>query len=260
MKVGIAILSTDRKEYLSKLIASIEENTSKEELKHHSFFVFDDSEKEKKDIERICKHRDWLNFVDTGVRIGVANNTNNALEELSCFEYMLIMNNDVQVLNKDWILHYPKAMEKSGLHHFCFRQLGLWGACRTVENKRVDKRPDVISHINLQGIATIHDKPQGALLALTKKAFETVGYFNTDFPKFGGSHHLYSYRIAYSGIQPEGIHDTDNSNDFFMVHNIPSVTPMKQKLKDYREAMKLLDLKLKEVKQGESIYYEPESI
>ena len=260
MRTGIGILSTDRFECLSRLVVSISRYTDKKDLKSTPVFVFDDSSKQKDTIKNLCKKYPWLKFVDNGSRIGVANNTNKALDELSCFDYMLIFNNDMEVLKKGWINLYQDAMDKTGFHHFCFRQLGLWGACRAGEKGRGKVRPDVIHEYEGIKIATIKEKPQGALLALSKKAFETVGFFNTNFPIYGGSHHLYSYRIWYSGIQPEGIHDLANSNEYFKVHDVPSVTPQGERIKLYREALKRLEEELRRVRGGEGIYYEPEGI
>jgi len=177
------------------------------------------------------------------------------MKAIAEFPFKIIMNNDVEVLRMGWEYTYPLAMRQTGFHHFCFRQLGMWGASNG--NKEPNqKRPDERKKVNNREIATIHESPQGAILAYDQLAFNTVGYFDSNiFSGYGRSHHLWSFRVSVSGIQPEGIHDIAVSNDFFKVHDEDCTTPPKQRLEDYRRNTKIFDDEMEKLRNGERPVY-----
>jgi len=230
-EVGIAILSTDRPHCLERLLKSIADHTN---MKGMNVLVMDDSE----DLEpclKICGAYPWALLFHMGKRIGVARNTNAAMRGLSGFPYKIIMNNDVEITKKGWWSLYPVAMQQTGIHHFCFQQEGLWGA-------GTHKRPQEIQEIGGRKVKTIHDFPQGAILAYDQKASGMVGYFDAkEFNGYGKSHWDWSFRVSNSGIQPEGIHDLPISNEYFKVHDEACTTESKTRIDDYQRNTKVLE-------------------
>lgn len=243
-QIGIAILSTDRVECTQRLLQSIERHTKTNKL---SVFVCDDSKApNKKQVLDICQ-RPWIQFQDTGNRIGVARNTNFAIKALEPFKYKLILNNDVEVLKDNWAFFYPIAMMKTGFHHFCFQQEGLWGA-------GTKKRPERVWGCRGCTIKTIDNFPQGALLAYDKVAEETVGFFDAaTFLGYGKSHWDWSFRVSDSGIQSKGIHDVLGSNKYFRVYDEMCATPIDQRIADYSKNTDIFN-QLRATDIGQRIY------
>lgn len=220
--IGVAILSTDRPECLKRLLDSMTEYGYDEDI-----HIFDDSTNVEPILSLIENYKNII-FKHTGNRIGVAQNTNHALRRLQDYDYSLLFNNDCEILDFGWRTFYYKAFLETNIHHFCFRQNGLWGAGTSY-------RPHLDQVINGWIIRTITDFPQGALLAFSKKALETVGYFDSKmFKSYGKAHWMWSFSISESGIQIPGIHDVIGSNTVFKVHNEPSCTPCKERLEFYK--------------------------
>jgi len=232
-QVGVAILSTDRVECTKKLLDSIESKTPT--IGWRVFVMDDSSEANANQVFHVCQ-RDWVDYRRTGDRIGVARNTNEAMKVLEEFEFKIILNNDVEILKRGWALIYPMVMVATGYHHLCFQQEGLWGA-------GTEKRPQTITQVKQFEIKTIHNFPQGAVMAYDQKAFKTVGYFDAKaFQGYGKSHWDWSFRVSDSGIQPEGIHDVIGSNNYFVVHNELCCTPMDKRVADYKRNSEIFEL------------------
>ena len=230
--LGIAILSTDRPDSLKRLLDSINHFTTS--FKGLTVHVVDDSENVTS-TERVCSGYEFVQFTHTGERLGIAQNTNESMLILEAYPYKMLLNNDCSIIRYGWQYFYPIAMEQTGIHHFCFQQKGLWGA-------GTSKRPETHSVVNKRKIKTIQEYPQGAILAYDQKCFDTVGYFDAkSFQGYGYSHHDWSFRVSESGIQPEGIHDIDLSNDYFKVHTATCVTPHPQRVADYKRNKEILD-------------------
>jgi len=243
--IGIAILSTDRPNCLSRLLQSINKHTNKKDL---CVFVVDDSSKEK-DCLNVCKSYKWVSFSHTGERIGVAKNTNEALSKISSFKYKIILNNDVEILRVGWEYYYFLSMQQTGFHHFCFQQEGLWGA-------GTEKRPQEIKEYNGRSIKTLHNFPQGAILTLDDVAFNTIGYFDDkSFKSYGYAHWDFSFRISESGIQPKGVHDVIGSNDYFKVHDEKCTTPVLERIKYYKKNEQVFKDLFDDVKKGKRDFY-----
>ena len=230
-KIGITILSTNRSRCLERLVYSMEKCGINDNI---DVFVLDDSPegKIKRCIRRFCTKRSWIRYKNTGNMIGIVNNSNNALEILKPYEYKMMLNNDVEILHKDWWNVYFDAMEDTGIHHFCFQQQGMWG-----HGKK--QRPHIIQEINGIKVRTIKEKPMGAILTFDKLAQDTVGFYDTIFPRYGMSHHDWTNRVSLSGIQINGIHDLAESNKFFKIHNEQSCTERSVRLNMYEDAIKI---------------------
>ncbi len=241
--IGISIINTDRVFCLTRLLDSIHKNTDPRILQECKVNVVDDSTNPLP-IKSVCRQFKFVNFVHTGVRIGVANNTNNALQLLKDKEFSFIFNNDCEVLSKDWITFFYDASYKTKIHHFCFQQEGIWGA-------GTEKRPEERSVINGVEIKTLHDCPQGALLIYNNLAFSKVGYFDSrTFRGYGKSHWDWSFRISESGIQIKGFHDVVGSNKYIKVHDEKCITESKQRAEDYRRNTEIYNQRTKDIQSG----------
>lgn len=199
--IGIGILSYNRLDCLQRCLASIYERT---DLTKTAIFVADESTNQA--VKEWLQSQKNVILVDANRRLGVAGNTNRLLRCLSRFKHKLLLNDDVEVLCNGWDTFYFMAMEKTGFHHFCHRQAGVYGAKETDGSVRT---------IGGYGVRTILEKPQGAVLAFDNVAFSKVGFFDESFNPYGMEHVDWSHRISISGIQPAGYHDVVGSQKYF---------------------------------------------
>jgi GT2 family glycosyltransferase len=202
--IGVGILSFNRLDCIKRLIKSIRNNT---DLSRTTVIISDESTEP--------NVREYLHSVrDMGVllnkeRLGIAGNTNRLLKCLERFRYKILLNDDVEILGKNWEQLYVRAMHDTGFHHFCMRQSGVYGA----------KDSDgIVKDINGIMVRTIDEKPQGAVFALDHVAFERVGFFDETFGVYGMEHVDWSHRVELSSIQPPGFHDIVGSDQFYKVH------------------------------------------
>lgn len=200
--IGVGILSYNRLASLQRLINSIRMYT---DLSRTTIFVSDESS--------LPEVKEWLHkqsdivTISNQTRLGVAGNSNRLLRCLSRFKYKLLLNDDVEIKCKGWDAFYFNAMVHSGIHHFCFRQSGVYGA----------KPDDGTKSDHGIVINTINNKPQGSVMAFDQLAFETIGYFDESFGLYGMEHVDWSNRLSSSGIQLPGFHDVVGADGYFKI-------------------------------------------
>jgi len=203
-EIGVGILSFNRLSSIQRLLNSIKTYTN---LNQTTIVISDESTDQ--NVKAWLRNQTGIALLDNQERIGVAGNTNRILRCLERFKYKIILNDDVEILKTGWEELYPKAMQITGYHHFCFRQPGICGA--TQEEGTRNSLNGII-------IQTIQNKPHGAIMAFDQTAFQTVGYFDEGFEPYGMEHVDWSRRISYSGLQPPGYHDVIGSNAYFKIH------------------------------------------
>lgn len=206
--IGVGILSYNRLGSLQRLLASIATNT---DFQRTTVFVSDESSQP--EVKQWLRGVDWIVLLDNSERLGVAGNTNRLMQCLDRFKYRLILNDDVEVLAKGWEKFYPTATAESGIHHFCFRQIGIYGAT-----------PSGVAETRIKGrlIKTVHEKPQGAVMAYDNDTAKMVGFMDESMGLYGMEHVDWSNRVSLSGTQPRGFHDVEGSDQYFKLHKEPS--------------------------------------
>jgi GT2 family glycosyltransferase len=220
--IGIGILSFNRLDCIKRLVKSIRDYT---DLTKTTIIISDEST-ESNVREYLGSIKDMAVLLNKE-RLGVAGNTNRLLRCLGRFQYKILLNDDVEILEKNWEQLYARAMHDTGIHHFCMRQSGVYGA----------KDSDgAIKDINGLKIRTIDEKPQGAVFAFDHTAFEKVGFFDEAFGIYGMEHVDWSHRIELSGIQQSGFHDVVGSDKFYRVHSDKSAVDSRSVL--FAEARK----------------------
>lgn len=210
--IGVGILSYNRLNCIERLVTSIRKHT---DLTRTTVFISDESTDN--------KVKDYLKSVNdmviiSGPRLGIAGNSNRLLRCLSRFKYKILLNDDVEIMKLGWDTFYKQMMQITGLHHFCYRQPGVYGASSIDGSKRV---------VNGVSIQTITDKPHGAVMAFDQAAYDAVGHFDSSFGIYGMEHVDWSNRVSLSGIQLSGYHDVAGSDVYFKIHSEPSSTENK---------------------------------
>lgn len=217
--IGIGILSYNRLNCIQRLLQSIRRYT---DLRKVTVFVSDESSDPA--VHNWLRQQKDIVYIENSQRLGIAGQSNRLLRCLSRFKYKILLNDDVEVLREGWENFYVERMQRSGLHHFCYRQAGIYGA------RANDGDSTTINGVQVR---TIHSKPHGAVMAFDQIAFNRVGYFDEEFGYYGFEHVDWSNRVGLSGLQPRGYHDAVGSHRFFLIHNERSSTS-KEELRSNR--------------------------
>ena len=223
--IGVGIISYNRLDSIKRLLESIRKCT---DLNKTTVFVSDESSNQQ--VKEYLKDQKDIVFIDGDERLGIAGNSNRLLRCLERFKYKILLNDDVEILKSGWDYLYANAMKETGIHHFCMRQAGIYGA-------RLDDGS--IKKFNSCSVQTITSKPHGAITAFDDIAFRTVGYFDRSFGIYGMEHVDWSNRISLSKIQKPGYHDIVGSENFFKIHNEKTAIESTERTKSYREAKSL---------------------
>lgn len=211
--IAVGILSYNRKNSLKRLIDSIMAYT---DLRRTTIFISDDastSDELLAYLEELSANENVV-VIRNATRLGVAGNSNRLLRCLARFKNCLLLNDDVEIIHRNWERYYFELMSKTGFHHFIFREPGVYGA------NKGDK-----VNINQVDLRKVTAKPQGAILAFTHTMVEKCGYFDEQYGLYGMEHVDWSSKVFDFGLQPEGYYDGDDSEKFFILHSdVSSVT------------------------------------
>lgn len=216
--IGVGILSYNRKSSLQRLINSIIATT---DLRRTTVFISDDgstNEDLKSYLDELSQNDNFV-IIRNEKRIGVAGNTNRLLRCLSRFAYGLILNDDIEIVGQGWDTFYVDAIQKSGMHHFLYRQEGVYGA--NIGNNVV------VNGINMH---VVTERPHGAVLAFTNTMLDKCGYFDESYGLYGMEHVDWSRKAWEFGLQPSGYFDVDGSDRFFHLHSDVSAVVDRQAL------------------------------
>ena len=201
--IGVGILSYNRLSSLRRLVQSIRKNT---DLSRTTIFISDESTD--KSVTNWLDKQEDIVVLNKQKRLGIAGNSNRLLRCLSRFKYGILLNDDVEILKPGWEQFYVKASTATNYHHFCYRQIGVYGA----------KRGKNLRRFKDYTIDTSQDKPHGAVMLFTNELFQKIGYFDEGFGYYGMEHVDWSRRASQSGLQPEGYHDVIGADKYFKIH------------------------------------------
>lgn len=216
--IGIGILSFNRGHCLKRLIDSIITHT---DLRRTTVFVSDDASTDQStcDYLRELSQNQNIVLIRNETRGGIAVNSNRLLRCLSRFEYGILLNDDVEILNQGWEYAYPDVMQRLGMHHLIYRQQGVYKADLGEE---VVREPYTLRRVM--------DKPHGAILAFTNRMLNVVGHFDEAYGMYGMEHVDWSQRAWELGLQEQGFFDVSGSERYFRLHADASVVPDRSSL------------------------------
>jgi glycosyltransferase involved in cell wall biosynthesis len=215
--IGVGILSYNRVISLIRLINSIVRNT---DLNKTTIFISDDASNDPKTSQYIntLRNNTRLNMVvlNNDTNLGVAGNSNRLLKCLSRFKYQILLNDDVEVLQKGWESFYFEAMRDTGFNHFIRQQVGVYGG---KNGKKIKVGP--------RDLLRVDSKPQGAVLAFTNEMAVKCGDFDESYGKYGMEHVDWSMKAFELKLQDKGFFDVEGSDRFFKVYSEASSVPDK---------------------------------
>lgn len=228
--IGIGILSYNRASSLKRLIDSIKKFT---DLRRTTVFISDDAstdESTKEYLSELAAEPEFV-VIRNEKRLGIAGNTNRLMRCLARFESGILLNDDVEIMTSGWENFYANAFALGGMHHFCYRQPGVYGA-----------NAGTPMEIGPHRVTRVDAKPHGAVLAYTNTLFNKIGYFDESFGIYGMEHVDWSIRAGACDIQQSGYYDLQGSDKYYTIHPEPSsvedrnihLNNARQKLNDLR--------------------------
>ena len=121
--------------------------------------------------------------------LGVAGNSNRCLklfEESGC-EHLCLCNDDIHV-NGDFVNFYRKGHEDLEVGMFLLNDFTYDESYRWIT-------------VNSRGYRIkLSPRLTGIMISITRKVFDTIGYFDVRFPAFGNEHCDYTYRARFGGF------------------------------------------------------------
>lgn len=204
--IGVGIMSYNRKQCLKRLVDSVIKFT---DLRSTKIFISDDGSTNKETVdylESISKNPNII-VIRNDTNLGVAGNNNRLIRCLSRFGYGLILNDDIEIVQPEWEYFYVEAMRKTGIHHFQYREPGVYGA----------EKGELVNKGEFH-IRKVMDRPQGAVLAFTRDMLVKCGYFDESYGKYGMEHVDWSMKPFEFGLQEQGFFDVEGSDDYFKLH------------------------------------------
>ena len=190
--------SLKRIEVIKKSLASIKESMSSDT----KVVVVNDGSTNAAHLSVLSEFRDCFDFIDFPSNKGISSAKNAGIKHLydaGC-NLMFIMDDDIRLL-KGFDSFYANSIQKSGIHHFCYKVPEL--------NKHITKREVV------NGIKTVRTlQVNGAFFTLTRKIIDAVGYFKILPYRYGHEHTEYTGRIIKMTKFCPGYVDIEGSDKF----------------------------------------------
>jgi glycosyltransferase involved in cell wall biosynthesis len=177
-KLGIGIVTYNRKDYIAELLQKIAKHTTGS----YELLVADDGSS-----DGTTKLLDELNIrYITGSNRGVCWNKNRALIGLECLgcDPILLLEDDCYPVENGWDEHWRKA---SALwHHVCFAHPKL--------------RPWISSGSGTAADPYVNQKSTAQCAAASASLLEKIGYFDTRFKGYGVGHAEWTTRAKRVGV------------------------------------------------------------
>lgn len=143
-----------------------------------------------------------------GPNKGVGYNKNRLLWALSDVQFIVLMEDDLMPIRKDWLNIYVKAAHLSEIHHFV-----------RVQDKEIPESvPEFGEFMEKNGCTPIYgSSPRGDLCFYTNAVISTVGGFNPKFKGVGYAHGEHTERIIRAGLvsHPNKYVDIKEARDSF---------------------------------------------
>jgi len=164
--------------------------------------VVNDGSMHPKHLAVLDEFRDTFDFIDFDSNKGISSAKNAGIKhlyDLGC-NVMFIMDDDIKLIS-GFDNFYINAIQKSGIHHFCYKVPQL--------NKHIIKK------VTINGIKIVKTlQLNGAFFTITRKIVEAVGYFKILPHRYGHEHTEYTQRIIKMTHFCNGFIDIENSNNF----------------------------------------------
>ena len=179
-KIGLAIFTYNRPEYLKQVLSSVRGV----EADYLKVFIDYHSEEMQKELAHICEVYD-IDYFKSSSNKGIGRMKNEALHEMQLHEvdHLFLMEDDILIKDLDVLKAYINYAEKKGVEHLNFAHHGPANKDLYCIYKDSICYPNVV----------------GAFSYYTKNCIETVGYFDEDYLN-AYEHVDHTERIANAGL------------------------------------------------------------
>lgn len=199
MKIGLGVITCDRKEYLSRCLSSINPT-----LLNEICIVNDGNE----NIDDLCGDIHVINHQPARQSVGVAKNSAlKYLIEKECDHYFLI-EEDTVILDGNVFMKYIEAGVASGIQHFNFGPgsgLNRKQINEDLEREEWEMKTEPIARLEVDYSETVAISlfPHccGMFSYFTKKCVDEVGLFDENFNNVW-EHVEHTHRIIKAGMHP----------------------------------------------------------
>jgi len=178
--IGIGICTYNRLKLLKSVISRIQKTGPPS----YTLFVADDGS-----TDGTRTYVESLNIeCVSGPNQGIAKNKNKILHRFRDYQFIFIIEDDLELKKSGWHKLFITAHELSGIHHFTFSPPGPYGSCVMTSNY---PSGCIIEHTEQDG---------GAFAFYTKEVIDVCGGFHPDFVGYGWEHCEFSERIHRAGL------------------------------------------------------------
>lgn len=193
---GIGIITCDRAEYVSQLLASVKD------VCENIFIVNDGTE----DISIEIENAYYLKTETPKSGVGKAKNI--ALKQLMSedYDYFFLLEDDIVIKDPRVFQKYINASKLSGIQHFNF-------AFHGTDNYRADRSPAINLQVEYSNDCAVCLYPNvyGALSFYTRKCIESCGYMDEYY--YNALEHVdHTYKIIQKQMHPPFRWFTDIAN------------------------------------------------
>ena len=180
-KIGVGIITCNRKDYLVNLLESIANRNDLE------LVIINDGGP--------LEVPGWNHYVvNNETNLGVGKSKNRAMQHLldkGC-DYIFIIEDDMVILNDCIFEHYINAYKKTGIQHFMFAYHGP--ANKNGVSGGVPFPRKVIDYGDVK--VSLNQHCVGSFCFYTRQCLEAVGLMDEEFDKNNFEHVEHSYRLA----------------------------------------------------------------
>jgi GT2 family glycosyltransferase len=196
MKIGIGIITYNRPDALIKMLDGLLEHCGKT----LDYIVISDDGSKSENVKSVVDYMDSMyveaerfneykhgkvTYIDNRKNVGVAGNSNRViyhLFELGC-DFMIIANDDL-IIKGDAVKLYVDTHMSTNINLFCFRK---WSGSSSDYVTNFSKELFFLYRVT------------GHWMSITRTIVDKVGYFDTNYGRFGEEHVDYVYRAMISG-------------------------------------------------------------
>ena len=237
-KIGIAIITCDRPEFLSKCVESIGRAHGDE------FIIINDGTAEV-DIENI-------KVIKTEGKIGVGKSKNIALKYLynhGC-DFIFIIEDDTIITDQRVFKEYIKASKKTGIQHFNYGPGSPFNRKQNVDfdlhnrhqlDQNSDPLPRKIIDYGDDTKISLYQHVAAMFSFFTRQVIEDVGYIDEEY--YNAWEHVdHTYRIIKAGLHPPFWYFADIHNSHLFLTEVSGAIENSSINKDSKEWLECVNV------------------
>jgi hypothetical protein len=199
-KIGIAISTYANENTKDIRIEIIKKSLDSYKNVNIPIILVNDGSTNKKHIELINSY-DYIKVINNPINGSVAMAKNIAIRyfDENDFDFCIMMDDDMEIIDKKFYEYYYEAYKKSGVHHLCYQ----------VQVHHPNAHVEKVNDFSLSK----SDRTNGCLYTITKEMIKELGYLKILKYKYGHAHTGYTLRSIKFGYA-SGFFDIVDSSKY----------------------------------------------